>query len=213
MDWSVLWQYRAAILEGLAYTIVISLLAIVGSFLLGTLLGCLRVTGHTILNEVINGYVELVRNIPLIVKLFFLYYIAGFDAFPSGLLALVIHQSGYIADVITAGFRSIHAEQAEAGYAQGLTHWQIFIYALLPQVTRITLPPLTSQFIEVIKNSAVVMFVGVQELTFATQEISQMTLRSFEAATVATILYGGLALAIVGGMSRISHRLSWAQAR
>jgi ABC-type amino acid transport system permease subunit len=81
---------------------------------------------------------------------------------------------------------------------------------LLPQVARIVLPPLTSQFIEVIKNSAVVMFVGVQELTFATQEISQMTLRSFEAATVATFLYGTLALVIAGGMSRISRRLSWA---
>lgn len=210
MDWSVVWHYRAAILEGLVYTIVISLLAMIGSFVLGTLLGCLRMTHQSVLNEAINAYIEIVRNIPLIVKLFFLYYIAGLDAFPSGLLALVIHQSGYIADVITAGFRSVGAEQAEAGYTLGLARWQSFLYGLLPQVARITLPPLTSQFIEVIKNSAVVMFVGVQELTFATQEISQMTLRSFEAATVATAIYGGLALAVAGGMNRIGRRLDWA---
>jgi His/Glu/Gln/Arg/opine family amino acid ABC transporter permease subunit len=210
MDWSVVWHYRSAILEGLAYTVVISFLAMFGSFLLGTLLGCLRLAGYALLNEAIAAYVEIIRNIPLIVKLFFLYYIAGLDAFPSGLLALVIHQSGYITDVITAGFRSIGSEQAEAGYTLGLARWQIFAHTLMPQVTRIVLPPLTNQFIEVIKNSAIVMFVGVQELTFATQEISQMTLRSFEAATVATILYGGLALGIAGGMSRIGRRLSWA---
>lgn len=210
MHWSVIWQYRQEILEGLAYTVTISALAIVCAFFVGTILGCLRLVRQPVLDELINGYIEIVRNIPLIVKLFFLYYIAGLDAFPSGLLALTIHQSGYIADVITAGFRSIHPEQAEAGYAQGLTRIQIFIFALLPQAARISLPPLTSQFIEVVKNSAVVMFVGVQELTFATQEISQATLRSFEAAAVATALYVALTLAVVGGMNRLGRRLTWA---
>jgi len=210
MDWSVIWQYRAAILQGLAYTVVISVLAIIGSFLFGMFLGYLRLTRQALLTELVNGYVEIVRNTPLIVKLFFLYYIAGLDAFPSGLVALVVHQSGYIADVISAGFRSINPEQAESGYALGLSGRQIFIYALLPQAARLTIPPLTSQFIEVVKNSAVVMFVGVQELTFETQEISQATLRSFEAATVATLLYVMLTSVIVGGMSRLGGRLSWA---
>ena len=210
MDWSVIWQYRAAILQGLGYTVVISALAIVGSFLAGTLLGYLRLTRHALLTDVVNGYVEVVRNTPLIVKLFFLYYIAGLDAFPSGIVALIVHQSGYISDVITAGFRSISPEQSESGYALGLSARQIFVFALLPQAARLTIPPLTSQFIEVVKNSAVVMFVGVQELTFETQEISQATLRSFEAATVATLLYIMLTSIIVGGMSRLGRRLRWA---
>ena len=120
MDWSVIWQYRAAILHGLAYTVAISVLAIIGSFLFGTLLGYLRLTRQALLTDVVNGYIEIVRNTPLIVKLFFLYYIAGLDALPSGLVALIVHQSGYIADVISAGFRSINPEQAESGYALGL---------------------------------------------------------------------------------------------
>jgi polar amino acid transport system permease protein len=210
MDWSVIWQYRAAILQGLAYTVVISVLAIIGSFLFGMFLGYLRLTRQALLTELVNGYVEIVRNTPLIVKLFFLYYIAGLDAFPSGIVALIVHQSGYISDVITAGFRSISPEQAESGYALGLSARQIFVFALLPQAARLTIPPLTSQFIEVVKNSAVVMFVGVQELTFETQEISQATLRSFEAATVATLLYIMLTSIIVGGMSRLGRRLRWA---
>jgi len=210
MDWSVVWQYRDALVEGLAYTLGISAFAIVASFLLGVALACLRLAGVDLIKDVIDGYVEIVRNIPLIVKLFFLYYIAGLDAFPAGLLAMTIHQSGYITDVITAGFRSIHPEQAESGYSQGLTRLQILIFALLPQAAQISLPPLTSQFIEVVKNSAVVMFVGVQELTFKTQEISQMTLRSFEAAVVATVLYVALTLAIAKGMNMLGRRLSWA---
>lgn len=209
MDWSVIWQYRAAILHGLTYTVVLSALAIMGTFTLGTCLGCLRLTGQAFLEDAIDGYVEVVRNIPLIVKLFFLYYIVGLDAVPTGLIALIIHQSGYIADVITAGFRSIGTEQAESGYAQGLTPPQIFIFILLPQAIRISLPPLTSQFIEVVKNSAVLLFIGVQELTFQIQEISQATLRSFEAAAVATILYVAIALAIVGGMNSLGRRLRW----
>jgi His/Glu/Gln/Arg/opine family amino acid ABC transporter permease subunit len=210
VDWSVVWQYRVAILHGFAYTIGISALAIVGSFLLGALLGCLRLLRNPFLDEAIDAYVEVVRNIPLIVKLFFFYYILGLDAFPSGLIALIVHQSGYIADVIASGFRSVHAEQSESGYAQGLTRLQVFIFILLPQVARLILPPLTSQFIEVVKNSAIVMFVGVQELTFETQEIVHATLRGFEAAAVATLLYVVITLALAAGMNRIGHRLRWA---
>jgi His/Glu/Gln/Arg/opine family amino acid ABC transporter permease subunit len=210
VDWSVIWQYRFAILQGLIYTVGISVLAIIGSFVLGTLLGCLRLLRSRILDEVINSYVEVVRNIPLIVKLFFFYYILGLDAFPSGLMALTVHQSGYIADVIASGFRSVHAEQSESGYAQGLARSQVFIFILLPQVARLTLPPLTSQFIEVVKNSAIVMFVGVQELTFETQEIVHATLRGFEAATVATLLYVAITLTLAGGMSKLGQRLRWA---
>jgi His/Glu/Gln/Arg/opine family amino acid ABC transporter permease subunit len=210
MAWGVIWQYHDAILQGLFYTLLISVLAITGSFFLGTLLGCLKLGPSSLLNSIIAGYIEIVRNIPVLVKLFFLYYIVGLNAFASGLIALTVHQSGYIADVVAAGFRSLPDEQREAGFSQGLTQLQIFRFVLLPQVARIVLPPLTSQFIEVVKNSAVAMFVGVQELTFETQEIVHDTLRAFEAAAVATMLYVVIALGIAGAMSLLSRRLAWA---
>ncbi len=209
MDWAVLWQYRLALLQGLLDTVTISALAIVGSAALGTLLGCLRLLRIRLLDRAITGYVEIMRNMPVIVQVFFLFDVVGLNAFVSGLIALTVHQSGYIADVIASGFRSLPAEQAETGYAQGLPQYRVFIWILLPQVVRIILAPMTNQFIEVVKNSAVVMFIGVQELTYQTQEIALVTLRGFEAATAATLIYVTITFSIVSGMSVLRGKLRW----
>lgn len=210
MEWSVLWQFRNDLLRGFAITIFLSTVSIAGSFILGVILGYLDATPNFFLRRFVTGYVNLMRNLPIIVKVFFLYFVLGLDAIPSGLIALITHQSGYIADVIASGFRTVPREQAESAYAQGVSGWQTFLLVLLPQVGRITLPPLTNQFIEVVKNSAVVMFIGVEELTFQTQEIAHDTFRGFEAATGATVLYLIVALCISGAMNGFGRRLRWA---
>jgi His/Glu/Gln/Arg/opine family amino acid ABC transporter permease subunit len=209
MDWAVLWQFRAALLQGLVDTLAISALAIVFSFVLGTIIGCLRLLESPLLKEIIGAYIEVMRNMPVIVQVFFLFDVVGLDAFSSGLIALTLHQSGYIADVIASGFRSVPAEQSESGYAQGLTRYRVFMFVLLPQVARIVMAPMTNQFVEVVKNSAVVMFIGVQELTYQTQQIALETLRGLEAATAATVLYVAVTISIVGGMSLLGQRLRW----
>jgi His/Glu/Gln/Arg/opine family amino acid ABC transporter permease subunit len=209
MDWGVLWQYRAALLQGLADTLAISALAIICSFVLGTLIGCLRLLQSPLLKEIIGVYIEVMRNMPVIVQVFFLFDVVGLDAFSSGLIALTLHQSGYIADVVASGFRSVAAEQSESGYAQGLTRYRVFVFVLLPQVARIVMAPMTNQFVEVVKNSAVVMFIGVQELTYQTQEIALQTLRGLEAATAATVLYVAITISIVSGMNLLGQRLRW----
>ena len=107
MGWLVVWQYRDAVAHGFAVTALISVIAIVGSFLGGTLLACLRLLQNPVLDGPITCYIALVRNLPVIVKVFFFYYIVGLDAFPAGLIALILHQSGYVSDVIAAGFRAI----------------------------------------------------------------------------------------------------------
>ena len=106
------------------------------------------------------------RNVPLVVKLFFLYFILGLDAYPAALLGLVIHQSAFIADVTSAGLRSIPHEQAEAARATGLSSLQTFSYVLFPQFLRVTIPPFTNQAIELLKNSALVSLIGLQDLMF-----------------------------------------------
>ncbi len=190
-------------------TLTISALAIVASFILGTLIGCLRLLHSPLLKETIGGYIEVMRNMPVIVQVFFLFDVVGLDAFSSGLIALTLHQSGYIADVVASGFRALPAEQAESGYAQGLTQYRVFISVLLPQVARVVMAPMTNQFVEVVKNSAVVMFIGVPELTYQTQEIALETLKGLEAATAATVLYVAITIGIVSSMGLLSHRLRW----
>lgn len=209
MRWSVIWDYREALWTGVLLTLQITALSMIGALLLGTVLACLKQLPSYLLGRLVTTYVELIRNLPSVVKVFFLYFVVGLDALPAAVIGLSMHQSSYICDVLDSGFRSIPREQSEAAWAGGLTRAQIFLFVLLPQVWGIVLPPLTSQFIEILKNSAAAMLLGVGELTFQTQTIDVETFRGFEAATSVTLIYLMLALAIVGAAKLIETRLRW----
>lgn len=207
LDWYVVWNYRADLMSGLWLTICISAAAIIGSTALGIFVGCLRAMPIFVLQRLTGLYVELIRNIPVIVKLFFAHFILGIDALPAGIIVLVIHQSAYIADVTAAGLRSVPIGQTEAAMASGLNYRQAFSFILLPQAARAMIPPLTTQYTQIVKNSAVVMLVALQELTFMAQRIEQRTFRGIEAATSVTILYLLLVLLIIAAMSGLQRLL------
>lgn len=209
MRWSVIWEYRGALSTGLLLTLQITALSMIGALALGTALACLKQLPIYVLNRLVVIYVEVIRNLPSVVKVFFLYFVAGLDAMPAAVIGLSLHQGSYICDVLDSGFRSIPREQSEAAWAGGLTRAQIFLFVLLPQVWGLVLPPLTSQFIEILKNSAAAMLLGVGELTFQTQNIDVETFRGFEAATAVTFLYLMQALAIVGFAKLVEARLRW----
>jgi len=206
MDWAILWEYRAALAGGLAITLAVSALAIVGATIVGVLVGCLRGSGVYLLQRMTATYTELLRNLPLIVKLFFLYFVIGLPALPAALAALVLHQSAYIADVTEAGLRSVGRGQLDAGLSLGLKRWQVYRRIILPQTVRVMLPPMTSQYVSVVKNTSVVALIGVADLTFQTQQINVETFRGFEAATAATLLYMLVAGAVIAGMTRLQRR-------
>lgn len=206
MQWSVIWQYRSTLWDGLILTVELSALSIAGSLIVGTVIGSLSAGSGFFLPRFARAYVELMRNIPVVVKVFFFYFIAGLDAFPSGVIALTTHQSAYIADVVASGFRSIAREQFEAARVLGHSYLQILRFILLPQVFRLINPPLTNQLIEVVKNSSIVMMVGVEELTFRTQQIESETFRGFEAATAVTVLYLIITLVVATAMSFLQRR-------
>jgi len=209
MRWSVIWEYREALWSGLLLTVQITALTMVGALVLGTLVACLRQLPSYLVRRAALAYVDVIRNVPSVIKVFFLYFVVGFDALPAAVLGLSLHQSSYICDVLEAGFRSIPREQSEAAWGCGHDRLQIFLHVLLPQVWVIVLPPLTSQFIEIVKNSAAAMLLGIKELTFQTQNIDVETFRGFEAATAVTVIYLALALAIAGAMSLLGRRVAW----
>ena len=209
MRWTVIWDYREALWTGLQLTLQITALSMIGAFVLGTLLACLKQLPSYLLDRLISTYVEVIRNIPSVVKVFFLYFVAGLDALPAAVLGLSMHQSSYICDVLESGFRAIPREQSEAAWACGHGRTQIFLFVLLPQVWAIVLPALTSQFIEIVKNSAAAMLLGINELTFQTQNIDVETFRGFEAATAVTVLYLLLSLGIAGSMAILERRIKW----
>lgn len=206
LDWYIIWDYRADLLLGFWLTVRISLSAIVGATLLGITIGCIRTTPFFLAQRLTSLYVEILRNIPVVVKLFFAHFILGLDALPAGIAVLILHQSAYIADVTAAGLRSVPYGQTEAAMASGLSYPQVFGFVLLPQAVRTIIPPMTTQYTQVVKNSAVVMLIALEDLTFMTQRIEHETFRGIEAASTVTLLYLLMALCIALVMSGL-HRL------
>lgn len=208
MHWAVLWDYRDALASSFLLTVQISLLSIFGSYIVGTIVGCIGALPGFFPKRIVAVYIEPLRNIPAVLKLFFLYFVLGLEPIPAGVLALTLHHSAYVADITAAGFRSIPREQMEAGLACGHSYGQVFAHILLPQGLRIIIPPMTSQFIDIVKNSAICMFIGLEELTWQTQEIASATFRGFEAATAITVLYFIVCLTVVTCMTAMQHLLT-----
>lgn len=214
LDWYIIADYGDDLLRGLMLTVQISSAAIAGATVVGVPVGCLCASRSFFLERLTGLYVQLLRNVPIVVKLFFAHFVLGLDALPAGIAVLVLHQSAYIADVTAAGLRSVPHGQAEAARATGLSERQVFQHVLLPQALRAMLPPLTTQYTQAVKNSSVVMLIALQDLTFMTQRISLETFRGFEAATAATALYLLIVLCVVLAMSGVQRlmdrRFGWA---
>jgi polar amino acid transport system permease protein len=113
------------------------------------------------------------------------------------LVALSVSSSAYIAEIIRAGIASIPKAQGEAARSSGLSEWQTIFHVILPQAMIRVIPPLSIEFINIIKNSSVAMTIGFAELTFQTQEIEARSFRGFEAATAVTVLYVLLSSVVV----------------
>jgi polar amino acid transport system permease protein len=206
MEWSVLWDYRFQLLDGLKTTVLLSAFAIVLSFCLGALAGIYRVSRNRLFRKIAIGYTEVLRNVPLVVKFFFLYFAVGLSPVVACLLGLALHQSAYIGDVVRSGILAVPRTQVEAAQSLGLSTWIVARQIILPQAVQIAMPALTNQFVEIVKNTSVAMAITVVELTFVTQTIQQETFRGFEAATAVTLLYAGLAALVVIGMRLIESK-------
>ena len=206
MDWSVLWTSREALAGGLAITVGFALSAIVGATVAGVLIGCLASTRSYLLLRLTGAYTGLLRNLPLVVKMFFFYFVLGWPEIPAALTALILHQSAYIADVTASGLRAIERGQFDAGLALGLRRMSVMRHVVLPQLARVVLSPMTTQYVSIVKNTSIVALIGVADLTFQTQQINVETFRGFEAATAATLLYMLVAGAVIVGMSWLQRR-------
>jgi glutamate/aspartate transport system permease protein len=130
------------------------------------------------------------------------------SAYVPAVLCLGFYTSARVAEQVRAGIQSLPRGQLMAGTAMGLTLGQAYRFVLLPQAYRIVLPPLTSEFLNIIKNSAVALTIGLMELTARARSIQEFTFQVFEAFTAATILYLLLNIVIVFGMRWIERRVA-----
>jgi polar amino acid transport system permease protein len=193
-DFSFLAERWPAFLEGAWLTIQLTVVSIILGFVLGTLCAVLRVYGGGVVRRVIGGYVEMIRNTPLLVQIFLVYFgLASLglklSAELSAIIALVINVGAYTTEIMRAGIESIGKTQLEAADCLGLTRVQTILHiVLLPAMERVY-PALSSQFVLLMLASSVTSQISAEELTAVANVIQSDTYRSFEVYLVVAVVY------------------------
>ncbi len=226
-DWRFFFQeaddglrYYEWILSGMGWTVAVSLIALVLAMLLGSAVGIARTTPKRWLVTLGDIYVDVFRNVPLIVQLFMWFFVfpeflpdaAGIwvkQELPyvvTAVIALGLYTSARIAEQVKSGINSLSSGQRFAGLALGLTEWQTYRYVRLPMAYRIVLPALTSEAMNIIKNSAVTYAVGILELYFQYKQIIEKTSQVLEITIVVTAIYIALSLLVNRVLAAVERR-------
>ena len=215
-------QYWEMLLSGLGWTLAVSAGAWVIAMSVGAIMGTLRTTDKTWMVWLGNVWVELFRNIPLLVQMFLWYFVIPefipplkawmvatdpiYAQFLAAVLCLGLFTSARVAEQVRAGIQSLPRGQRAAGMALGLNQPQVYRYVLLPMAFRIIIPPLTSETMNLIKNSSIALTIGLAELTFRSREIGEYTFNFFEAFSAATIIYIVIAMSANRIMARVERK-------
>ena len=223
-DWGVLFThpYLQWLLSGLATTIEISLIAWIVAFTLGSLIGIARTVPSRGLRLAGSAYVELFRNVPLLVQLFLWFFVLPqilpntwghwikrdlpAPEFWTAVVCLGTYTASRVAEQVRAGIQSVTRGQRQAALATGLTLAQTYRYVVLPVAYRRIIPPLTTEFLTIFKNSSLGLTIGVLELTAQSRQIESYTFHGFEAYTAATVLYVVITAVVMFSMRFIEAR-------
>ncbi|WP_438447233.1 amino acid ABC transporter permease [Gorillibacterium sp. sgz5001074] len=193
-DFNVLVNHWDRYMEGFWNTVQVSLIALVGSFLLGALVAVLRIAPVKALNAVGTVYVEFIRNIPLLLVVFFFYLGLPslgipLDGFVSGTLGLTVYTASFIAEAIRAGIQTVPKGQSEAARSSGLTYMQTMLHIVLPQAIKIVLPAIGNQFINLVKNSSILAVVAGMDLMYYADLINSDTFLPLPVYTFVALFY------------------------
>jgi len=243
MDWKVFLEqapsggmtYLGWLGSGLLWTLLVSLCAWVIAFSLGSVIGVIRTTPLKVPRALATAYVEVFRNIPLLVQMFLWYFVmpevvpkalgdwlkqdlpnvlelpfAQFSLweFTAAVLCLGLYTASRVAEQVRAGILSLPQGQTSAGLAMGFTLPQVYRFVLLPMAYRIIIPPMTSEFLTIFKNSSTALTIGVLELTAQSRQISEYTFKTFEAFTAATLIYVVITLTVIYAMRFLEGRVA-----
>ncbi len=187
------------ILEGLKITLHITWISLILTYVIGLVTALMRLSNSLLARAIARAYLEITRNTPLLVQIFFMYFVVApildIDRFTAGVLALSFFEGSYASEIYRAGIVAVNKGQWEASYTLGLSTYQNYRYIILPQAVRRILPPLTSQAVSLIKDSSLVSVIAIYEMTMYANEIVSETFLVFEVFFTIAAIY--LALAIV----------------
>jgi glutamate/aspartate transport system permease protein len=231
-NWGVFFQetpeggtfYWEILVSGLGWTLAVSVAAWLIAMIAGSVIGTIRTTENRWLNILGHSWVELFRNIPLLVQMFLWYFVIPefvpplkrwmvstdpiYAQFISAVFCLGLFTSARIAEQVRAGIQSLPRGQRLASMALGLTPVQTYRHVLLPEAFRIIIPPLTSETMNLIKNSSIALTIGLAELTFRARELGEYTFNFFEAFTAATIVYVIISMSANRVMAKVEKKVA-----
>ncbi len=233
-DWGIFFKstgigseiYLDWFVTGFGWTLAVALAAWVVALALGALLGVLRTVPNRALSGFAATYVEIFRNVPLLVQLFLWYFLVpdllpeplemwfkqdlspATSAYLSVVVCLGLFTAARVCEQVRTGIQALPTGQTAAARAMGFSLAQIYRYVLLPQALRIIIPPLTSEFLNIFKNSAVASLIGLMELLAQTKQTAEFSANLFEAFTLATLIYFVLNMGLMLLMRQVEKKVA-----
>ncbi len=194
LDWQLIWEMRDLILQGLWNTVWICFLGCIVALVVGLILASLRLAHKRLFGWLITAYVEVCRGVPLLVILFLLYYGGPsigirLSAETAGVVGIGFYGAGYFAEIFRGGFQSIPGGQLEAARMLGISRWHVLTRIQIPQMMRLIVPPSTNQLIILIKESALISVISVDDLTKNATAIVNQTFIVVEPYLTVALLY------------------------
>ncbi len=206
--------YRGELIDGLLITLKISAVSLIFTLGLGLITALLRLSDSIVGRALARGYIELIRNTPLLVQIYILYFVLGpildLERFTTAVLALSLFQGAYTAEIFRAGLNAIPKGQFEAAASLGLSQWQMYRFVILPQVIKRILPPLTNETVSLVKNSSIVSIMAIFDLTTEGRNIVADTAMPFEVWFTVAAIYLCVTLLLSAVAAWMAHRLNTA---
>jgi His/Glu/Gln/Arg/opine family amino acid ABC transporter permease subunit len=225
-DWGVIWENRIALLHGLQRTIEVSAIGIVGATVIGIVLGAIRANRVPVLSQLAATYVEVIRNTPILVQIFMLFYglpalsskpvdlylfhlDLRFSPFTTAWLAVMIWGGAFNTENFRAGFEAVPWRYREAGLALGFSRLATFRRVTLPIGGRISLPSTINTHVSVLKNTSLMTAIGFQELTTSSRSISASNFKDVEMLSTVAVVYLVLVWSLSGFVRLLERRLAY----
>lgn len=205
--------------QALVRTLQVAAIAIVGAFLIGAILGAARAHRVPVVSQLAGVYVEVIRNTPILVQIFFLYYGLGefevtrMDVFTAAWVSIMIWGGAFNTENFRAGFEAVPYRFREAGLALGFGRVATFLNVTLPIGGRIALPSSINTYISVLKNTSLLSVIAFEELTKTTLEIQALTLQTLEAFTVLAVVYLVLVWTLSASIRQLESHLALPESR
>lgn len=214
-QWERLWEYRFKFGYGFLVTLLLSVVSLFGSLLLGILAAMGRRSRALFPRYMAMLYIELIRGTPLLVQTIFFFYFIGTayrleNRYVMGILILSVFSGAYVSEIIRAGLESIPSAQLETARSLCFTRSQTYRYVIIPQLSRIVLPPLTGQFASLIKDSSILSFIAVNEFAKNVLEVDALTFTTFEDYIILAAGYLAITLPISLLTKRLERKMTYA---